>query len=319
VSKFVHTLLCLLPLFAFANNPSDALKAREEAMRALQGFNPASVLKGYTNSPTETALQPQEGSNQLTSQGLSALNNNGAANEVYQQAHSREKVASNSDSSEMHHAERILENAEKIDSVSVGCGMGECDASSSESSTDQGEGIARLGALAGVAEQVAEQQVRSGAPSIFTGSAYECKKYPLGFRDCCTGSGWGDWIKHCPSSMQALQLAKAENRAVYLGSYKRHKLGAQHYAYCIFPSKLGGIIQVQGRGGQLGISFGMAKYPNCRGITPEELERINFSTLDLSLIQQELIAKMALPNSGVVSGANQAHVELLKEQGRSHD
>ncbi|MDF1931748.1 hypothetical protein PGH45_19140 [Legionella pneumophila] len=35
-------------------------------------------------------------------------------------------------------------------------------------------------------------------------------------------------------------------------------------------------------GGQLGIPYGTAQYPDCRGLTPEELKRINFASLDLS-------------------------------------
>ncbi|RMW99878.1 type-F conjugative transfer system mating-pair stabilization protein TraN [Legionella jordanis] len=547
---------------AVAQNQNDALHARDEALRALKGFNPATVLKGYTANPQESALQPQEGSNALGAQGLNALKNNGAANEVYRQAGNRAKAKSNPMSHEMQYAERLLENPDgvldgacykqagecKNESViktcdesvhytnssckdtlnvlvkpitqsfsrvvtpnrfqstatfdlqacpprdwrcttantvliapncehiavsvsrynqsmlvakpptctdptvtvqfsgwgrysaplqvnvteyvsedqwktseceriktehakslcimdasqsclesnqvkviggisikrpcwgrgysyqcaavnsspcaplinqgcsqtastcveakanrcerysqtfscmqqfcmpektvcpgKIPCADGQCDPSKNETSDDMAEGLSRLGALAGVAGDVTANQVRSGSPAIFTGSAKECKKYPLGFRDCCTDSGWGDWVKHCPQDLQVLQRAKQENRVVYLGSYKNHKLGARHYTYCIFPTKLASIIQIQGRGGQLGIPYGTAEYPNCRGLTPEELERINFSALDLSPIQQELMARMALPNNGSINNANQSHIERLKQQGRAHD
>jgi len=58
---------------AHAQNQSDALNARAEALQALKGFNPASVLKGYNPNPSESSLQPQEGSNALGAQGLNAL------------------------------------------------------------------------------------------------------------------------------------------------------------------------------------------------------------------------------------------------------
>lgn len=548
--------------FVSAQNQNDALQARDEALRALKGFNPATVLKGYTANPQESALQPQEGSNALSAAGLSALKSNGAANEVYSQAGSRAKAKSNPNSVEMQYAEKLLESPDSVldggcykqsgecknqsvvktcdesvhyttnsckDTLNVlvkhitqsftrvvtpnrfqstatfdlqacpprdwrcttantgvivpncehlavtvsrynqamlvtkqptctdpsvtvqfsgwggystpllvniteyvsedqwstrdceriktehakslcimdssqsclepnqvkvisgisikrscwgrgydyqcaavfdsactplinqgcsqtastciesksnrcerysqtfscmqqfcmpektvcpgkiGCSEGQCDSSKSESSDDMAEGLSRLGALAGVAGDVSANQVRSGTPAIFTGSAKECKKYPLGFRDCCTDSGWGDWVKHCPEDLQVLQRAKQENRIVYLGSYKNHKLGARHYTYCIFPTKLSSIVQIQGRGGQLGIPYGTAEYPNCRGLTPEELERINFAALDLSPIQQELIARMALPNNGSINNANQSHIERLKQQERAHD
>lgn len=199
------------------------------------------------------------------------------------------------------------------------CIDGQCDTSRDETSDDMAEGISRLGLLAGVAGDVTANQVRSGTPAIFTGSAQECKKYPLGFRDCCTDSGWGDWVKHCPEALQVLQRAKHENRVVYLGSYKNHKLGARHYTFCIFPTKLASIVQIQGRGGQLGIPYGTAQYPDCRGLTPEELERINFASLDLSPIQEELMARMVLPKNDSLEQTNQSHIERLKQQGRAHD
>lgn len=552
----------LFTAFVSAQNHNDALFARDEALRALKGFNPATVLKGYTANPGESALQPQEGSNALGAAGLNALKNNGAANEVYSQAGSRAKAKSNPNSVEMQYAEKLLENPGSVldgacykqsgecknqsvvktcdesvhyttssckDTLNVlvkpitqsfsrsvtpsrfqstatfdlqacsardwrcttantavivpncehlavsvsrynqamlvtkqptcndpsvtvqfsgwggystpllvniteyvsedqwstrdceriktehakslcimdssqsclepnqtkviggisikrscwgrgydyqcaaveesactplinqgcsqtgstcvqakvnrcerysqtfscmqqfcmpektvcpgkiGCSEGQCDSSKSEASDDMAEGLSRLGALAGVAGDVSANQVKSGTPAIFTGTARECKKYPLGFRDCCTDSGWGDWVKHCPQDLQVLQRAKQENRVVYLGSYKNHKLGARHYTYCIFPTKLASIVQTQGRGGQLGIPYGTAEYPNCRGLTPEELERINFAALDLSPIQQELIARMALPNNGSINNSNQSHIERLKQQGRAHD
>lgn len=552
----------LFTAFVFAQNQNDALQARDEVLRALKAFNPATVLKGYTANPQESALQPQEGSNALGAAGLNALKNNGAANEVYSQVGSRAKAQSNPVSPEMQYAEKLLENPDSVldgacykqsgecknqsvvktcdesvhftkssckdilnvlvkaisqnftrvvtpnrfqstatfdlqacpprdwrcttantvliapncehlkvevsrhnqamlvtkqptctdptvtvqfsgwggysapifvnvteyvsedqwstrdceriktehakticimdssqsclepnqtkvisgisikrscwgrgynyqcaavfDSActplinqgcsqtgstcvqakanrcerytqtfscmqqfcmpektvcpgKVPCADGQCDTSKSEASDDMVEGLSRFGALTGVAGDVAANQVRSGTPAIFTGSAKECKKYPLGFRDCCTDSGWGDWVKHCPQDLQELQRAKQENRVVYLGAYKRHKLGSHHYAYCIFPTKLASIVQIQGRGGQLGIPYGTAEYPNCRGLTPEELERINFAALDLSPIQQELISRTTLPNNGLINSANQTHVERLKQQGRAYD
>lgn len=547
---------------AYAGNQGDALNARDQALQALKGFNPASILKGYTSNPSASSLQPQEGSNALGEQGLNALKNNQTANQVYNQAGFRTKIHPNSNTPEMRYAEQLLENPDSVldgacykeaggcksqsiiktceesvqyaeascketlnvhitsltqrfsrtvtspwyqsvatfdlqtcDALDWGCTAantvllapnceyllvtvtgnnqsmlvtkqptcsdptvtvqfsgwggygsplqvtvteqlseeqwvsrdcerikikdpnslcflessqsclepnqvkmiggvaikrpcwgrvanyqcgqinsssctslmsqgcsqtasfciqtqlnrcerysqtfqcmekqclpektvcpgkipcadGQCDTSQSEISDDMADGLSRLGALAGVAGDVSANQIRSGTPAIFTGEAHECKKYPLGFRDCCTDSGWGDWVKHCPEALQVLQRAKQENRVVYLGSYKNHKLGSRHYSYCIFPTKLASIVQIQGRGGQLGIPYGTAQYPDCRGLTPEELERINFAALDLSPIQQALISRMYLPNNGSINNANQSHIERLRLQGRAHD
>ena len=315
MSKSLFILL-LLPCAIFADSRNDALKAREQVMLALKGFNPATTLKDYTTNPREASLLPNEGNNQLTNQGQDALGREQSANEIYQKATSREKVPTNPNSPEMRYAEHLLENPD-IDLDA--CTDKQCDSSLAETSDDIQEGLSRLGVLAGSAGDVSSKQVKSGVAAIFTGNSQECKKYPLGFRDCCTDSGWGDWVKHCPQDLQILQRAKQENRVVYLGDYKPRRFGSRHYTYCIFPSKLAAIVQIQGRGGQLGISYGSAKYPNCRGLTPEELERINFSALDLSPLQQELMARMALPANGQIGANNQAKVERLKREGRSHD
>jgi|GEM_PF-6432636 len=51
--------------------------------------------------------------------------------------------------------------------------------------------------------------------------------------------------------------------------------------WCCFPSKLGRIVQEQGRA-QLGKSWGSAKHPDCSGFTIEELGLLKFDEMDLS-------------------------------------
>lgn len=566
MSKFGLILLVFLcTVCARAQNQTDALRARDEALRALKGFNPSTVLKGYTANPQESALQPSEGSNALGAAGLNALKNNGTASDVYSQAGSRIRVKSNPKSAEMQYAERLLDNpdgvldgacykepgvcsnqsvtktcdesvnytassckdtlnvktqsitqsfsrsvtpdwfqstatfdvtacpardwrctlantvliapnceqivvrvtranqpmsvtkqptcadptvtvqfsgwgyfaplqvtvteyvseeqwniseceriktghaniqcildanqtclepnkAKMIGGISIkrpcwgrvynyqcatinsstctplinqgcsqtgsscievkanrcarysqtfscnnqfcmpektvcpgkiGCADGQCDASKNESSDDMAEGLSRLGALAGVAADVSANQVRSGTPAIFIGKNSTCRKVIANARNCCRGS---HQMTHCSQDEKRLAQAKEEGRAAYIGTYCARKIlkcVEEKESWCVFPTKLSSIIQIQGRLRQLGINFGWAggkeNMPNCRGITPEELERINFSALDLSPIQQELIARMALPNNGSINRNNQSHIERLKQQERAHD
>jgi len=51
--------------------------------------------------------------------------------------------------------------------------------------------------------------------------------------------------------------------------------------YCCFGSPLARIAAEQGRI-QLGFDFGTAKSPNCRGFTPEEFQKLDFSKIDFS-------------------------------------
>ena len=199
------------------------------------------------------------------------------------------------------------------------CVGGECDESETSESGDMSEGVGRLGALGGVAEEVAVNQVTSKDANIFKGEYQECESYPLGLRDCCADKGFLDGLIHCPSDMQALMRAKIEGRAFALGHYKHHVLGTKRYGYCVFPTKLSGIVQLQGRNQQLHISFGDAENPVCRGITPEELERIDFKALDLKDMVQELLDKKVLPEEKTIDAINTNHVANLYNQGGSHD
>jgi conjugal transfer mating pair stabilization protein TraN len=54
-------------------------------------------------------------------------------------------------------------------------------------------------------------------------------------------------------------------------------------SYCCFNSKLARIVQEQGRA-QLSTfnGWGRASRPDCRGLTPEEFQVLDFSQIDLS-------------------------------------
>ena len=199
------------------------------------------------------------------------------------------------------------------------CVGGECDESETFESDDMSEGVGRLGALGGVAEEVAVNKVTSKEANIFKGDYQECESYPLGLRNCCTDKGFLDGLIHCPSDMQPLMRAKLEGRAFALGHYKHHVFGTTRYGYCVFPTKLSGVVQIQGRNQQLHISFGDAENPVCRGLTPEELERIDFKALDLKDMVQELLDKKVLPEEKTIDAINTNHVANLYNQGGSHD
>ena len=181
---------------------------------------------------------------------------------------------------------------------------------------DFAEGITKLGALNGSANEVSENQVHAGDPRIFTGSSKECTRLPIADRDCCTDSGLGSKIFQCPESLQALQRAKDDNRVFALGSYKHNPVGRRHYRYCVFPTKLAAIVQLQGRYQQLGLGFGTAHSPDCRGLTPEELERIDFSRLNLSELSEEFESQQSLPETSGMDTRASSQIEQMKDRGK---
>ena len=199
------------------------------------------------------------------------------------------------------------------------CQQGQCDHSQPEESNDSQDSISRLAGLIDGANDMAKQTTQNRTPTIFKGESVSCKKYPIGINDCCTDNGWGDWIKHCPDEMKALQKAKEQGRAVLLGDYKDGLLDSRHYVYCVFSSKLAAIFQIQGRDHQLHISFGEPKLPNCRGLTPNEFSRINMDQLDFSSVEKELMAGITLPPTDPLIQSNKSTIERFEQTGTAHD
>lgn len=203
---------------------------------------------------------------------------------------------------------------------SLPCTDGSCDQTVTEESNDISEGVSRLGALGGVASEVSTKQIDSNMARIFAGTAMQCEKHMLGSRNCCSNDGWADWVIHCPKKTQDLRKAIQEGRATYVGEYDDGIFDTdKHFVYCVFPSTLSSIIQIQGRGQQLHIPFGRPEHPECGGITPEQLERINFNLLKLAPLEQELMSRFQTPNAGTIGELNQTHIERLNQEGRSHD
>lgn len=122
---------------------------------------------------------------------------------------------------------------------------------------------------------------------VFKGQDLRCKKTVLGFSNCCKDSGWGLDLSLAQCSEQELLLGQKREagQCHYVGSYCSNKsiFGclARKNTYCCFNSKLGRIIQEQGRA-QLGIGWGSAKNPECRGFTPQELTSIDFANIDFT-------------------------------------
>ncbi len=138
--------------------------------------------------------------------------------------------------------------------------------------------------------------------TVFKGNEHQCNKDVLGFQDCCQGGGWGDGIglaKKCSSSEKELRELKDQKQCVYVGTYCAEKiLGIcvrKKQSYCCFGSKLSKIVHEQGRK-QLGIGWGEVEHPDCRPFTVDEIKDIDFSTMDLSELFEDLLNASNLNN-----------------------
>ena len=177
----------------------------------------------------------------------------------------------------------------------VGAG---CETVRSEANTGFVEATTRLNmALELGGDEFDRQDMR-----FFTGQRRACHIKLFGLANCCKNSGLLVGLGNCSASERELAEERNAGNTHYLGRYcsKRTFFGAcirRSRAWCVFGSKLGRILQQQGRA-QLGIGWG-----SCRGLTVAEVEGIDFARLDLSEFTQDLMdgsrePAVSLPDAG---------------------
>ncbi|EKE6415139.1 type-F conjugative transfer system mating-pair stabilization protein TraN [Salmonella enterica] len=198
------------------------------------------------------------------------------------------------------------------------CTDGSCAQGQTGTSNMFGQAVSALAAVAAAGEDVAElngENVRA-----FTGEAKSCKKMAVGFNNCCKDSGWGQdvGLSSCSSDEKALGKAKEKKLTVYVGEYCSKKvLGVcleKKRGYCQFDSKLARIVQEQGRRDQLGVGFGSGKSPDCRGITVDELQRLDFGVMNFSDFYSDLDAGSDIPeDQALLKKAQDIIAEKIKE------
>lgn len=200
----------------------------------------------------------------------------------------------------------------------VFCLDGECDKTQTHSNNDFGQAVSELAALAAAGKDVAE--IDNVDVRAFTGAAKYCKKFAVGFSNCCADGGWGNsmGLAHCSSDEKALGKAKEKKLIISIGEFCSKKvLGVcleKKRSYCQFDSKLAQIVQQQGRDGQLHIGFGGAKSPDCRGISVDELQAIDFDRLDFTPFMEDLMNNQNIPgNEELTEKTAQRIKELLTQ------
>jgi type-F conjugative transfer system mating-pair stabilization protein TraN len=207
------------------------------------------------------------------------------------------------------------------------CLSGNCSDTSYEANQDLFQVISQLSVL-----KEAQNDLRRFA-TIFKGTDRRCTRNCLDFRDCCgSGKGWGVSLKlsSCDAEEKELRELRDKNRCVMVGTYCAEKIGGQcirkRTTFCCYGSKLAKIIQEQGKG-QLGLVFGAPEYPQCQGLTPEQLSRMDFSKVNFSDLFQDIAASTKAPNVQKITESIQksmkdktSHItNSQKIQGRSND
>lgn len=191
------------------------------------------------------------------------------------------------------------------------CVDGDCDELVEDPSPDFPEGVTYLNILKGIQDELDPTN-----PDVFGAEPATCSRAVLGVVNCCNegGSGLLNPIFGCSAEEQTLWRQVEDGKAVFVGSYcsaralfvctKRRK------SYCVFDSKLGRIIQEQGRE-QLGIDWSTApedasksekaENPDCRGLTVPELQAIDFSAIDFSEVIEDFMNNVQLPDASATA------------------
>lgn len=180
------------------------------------------------------------------------------------------------------------------------CSDGSCADLENSKNANFGHAVSQLASLAQAGKDVSMDSANLRA---FSGRPLFCRKSGFGYSDCCKDSGWGHkaGLAKCNSEENILGKAKEKKVTIYVGTYCDKKvklLGCirRKSSYCAFDNKLARIIQYQGRSGQLGIDFGSAKNPDCRGISVEEMQRLDFNAMDYSDFYEDLEKQKDIPN-----------------------
>ncbi len=152
---------------------------------------------------------------------------------------------------------------------------------------------------------------------IFTGSGESCRRTIASglTRDCCA---LATALLGCNANEELLQTKRQNGQCVQIGTYCSRDVNllfgsvcVEHTtSFCCFSSKLTRIIQEQGRP-QLGIGWGSAQSPDCRGFTPEELQRINFQAIDFSEYSSTIVANP--PDPAQLSSQTQSSPALVPD------
>ena len=111
-------------------------------------------------------------------------------------------------------------------------------------------------------------------------------------------------LMSCDEASTETAVKKNMDLCVDVGEYCSQKLlvgcwGKKH-AYCCFTNLIARIIQEQGRA-QLGIGWGDPKAPDCRGLTVEELQAIDWERIDFGEYIDQLQSRITVPTAESVT------------------
>ena len=163
---------------------------------------------------------------------------------------------------------------------------------------------------------------KDGNFNLFQGTDQHCAKKPVGYSNCCQidGKGWGKNLgAKCTKDEQTLIDMRSKKLCVYVGKQSTKKMNittAIKHRFCCFGNLLDKVIQVEGRK-QLGRNFGSGSAPDCRGLTLEDIQRIDWNQVDFGEFIDDLKIKFAgtykTPKAGELASTVGASMESIRK------
>jgi hypothetical protein len=163
---------------------------------------------------------------------------------------------------------------------------------------------------------------KDGNFNLFQGTDQHCAKKPVGYSNCCQidGKGWGKNLgAKCTKDEQTLIDMRSKKLCVYVGKQSTKKMNvttAIKHRFCCFGNLLDKVIQVEGRK-QLGRNFGSGSAPDCRGLTLEDIQHIDWNLVDFGEFIDDLKIKFAgtykTPKAGELASTVGASMESIRK------
>ena len=166
----------------------------------------------------------------------------------------------------------------------------------------------------------------SGQIFIFNGKDNRCRsrdKFGSGLfgGGCCNKDKVALGLVKCKEDEKNLAKLNKQRLCHYVGEYcskKKKFIGCLQWkkSYCCFNGILARIFNEQGRP-QISKGWGSGKHPDCRGFTPEEFQKLDFSKIDLTEFTNSLTINIdqnfAKQQAGAVKNKIEANLDALKK------
>lgn len=155
------------------------------------------------------------------------------------------------------------------------------------------EVAAKLAVFDEIKKELENEQVSDARTvQVFKGKKMQCSKSIADkvMYDCCfnySGLAKELGLKNCNADEITLAEMRENGLCHYVGSYDGEFLdlwkSRDEHVFCCFGSKLARILQENARGqDQLSLGWDSPKHANCRGLSLEEIARLDFTKMDFS-------------------------------------